>query len=388
MNKHFDDNSYWMSPEQRRRQSKRKRRKRVLIWTLCNIGLAAVAITVIFFFVLGRGKKPEKPGGANQPAKAEQEASQAPLADGQTDGQAGTVSDGEANNTQEEPGSTQGAQEEENENYETTQDTKRLGKKITSKYVILADIDNGTIVARKNETKRIVPASMTKVLTLLVAVEQIENSNTKNFDEKFKITDDIIDYCYTNECSSAGFEKKEKVTVKDLLYGTVLPSGADAALGLAEYVAGSQDAFVELMNEKLDELGLSETAHFTNCVGIYNEDHYCTVSDMAVMMEAAVANDMCQEILSARTYNTSKTKQHPKGILLSNWFLRRIEDKDAGGEVLCGKTGYVAQSGNCAVSYGKGKNGENYICVTANTVSGWSCIYDHVKLYKRFFSKP
>ncbi len=174
------------------------------------------------------------------------------------------------------------------------------------------------------------------------------------------------------------------MTIRDLLYGAILPSGADAALSLAVCVSGSQEAFVEKMNGKLEELGLSGTAHFTNCVGIYEEDHYCTVYDMAVIMNAAIDNEVCREVLSAHTYTTSGTDQHPDGILLSNWFLRRIEDKDTGGEVLCGKTGYVDQSGNCAVSYGKGENGGSYICVTANAFNKWKCIYDHAALYRRF----
>ena len=73
----------------------------------------------------------------------------------------------------------------------------------------------------------------------------------------------------------------ETVPVRELFYGTILSSGADAALGLATYVAGSQEAFVALMNEKLEELGIADTAHFTNCVGLYDEAHKCTVSDMA-----------------------------------------------------------------------------------------------------------
>lgn len=223
---------------------------------------------------------------------------------------------------------------------------------------------------------------MTKVLTLLTAVDKL--GDTIDLDDKFKITVEITDYCYLNECSVAGFDRDEKVTVRDLLYGTILPSGADASLGLAEYTAGSQEAFVELMNEKLEELGLSDTAHFTNCTGIYDEDHYCTLFDLAVIMKAAVQNDLCREVLSARTYTTSKTKQHPDGILISNWFLRRIEDKDTGGEVACAKTGYVQEAGNCAVSYGVDKKDREYICVTADAPGTWKCIYDHVKLYKRF----
>lgn len=116
--------------------------------------------------------------------------------------------------------------------------------------------------------------------------------------------------------------------MRDLFYGTILPSGADAAVGLAMYVSGSQEAFVELMNEKLSELGLAGSAHMTNCVGIYDEEHYCTVYDMAMILEAALDNPLCREVLSAHTYNTSATAQHPEGLLLSNWFLRRIEDKD------------------------------------------------------------
>ena len=132
-------------------------------------------------------------------------------------------------------------------------------------------------------------------------------------DDRFEITRDITDYSYTNKCSSMGFEVGEKVTVRDLFYGTVLPSGADAALGLAVYVAGSQDDFVALMNQKLEELGLSESSHFTNCVGLYDENHYSTVYDMAVILKAACDNSFCREVLSAHTYTSSATEQHPGG---------------------------------------------------------------------------
>ena len=172
--------------------------------------------------------------------------------------------------------------------------------------------------------------------------------------------------------------------MEDLFYGTVLCSGGDAALGLATYVAGSQEAFVDMMNEKLKELGLSDTAHFTNCVGLYDENHYCTVYDIAMILEAAIDHPQCREVLSTKKYTTSSTPEHPEGIQISNWFLRRIEDKDTGGDVICGKTGFVAQSGSCAVSYGMDESGKEYICATVNAHSGWRCIYDHVELYKRF----
>ena len=181
-----------------------------------------------------------------------------------------------------------------------------------------------------------------------------------------------------------GFALDEVVPVRELLYGTILPSGADAALALAKYVAGSQEAFVTLMNEKLEELGLSDTAHFTNCVGLYDEAHACTVTDMALILKAAMENDLCREVLSAHTYETAPTTQHPEGQVLSNWFLRRIEDKDQDLSVraVAAKTGYVVQSGNCAASYAESADGHGYLCVTANAYSAWRAIYDHVELYK------
>lgn len=260
-----------------------------------------------------------------------------------------------------------------------TEDTVQLGGEIVSENVVLIDLETDSIVARKAEKERISPASMTKVLTVLVAAEHVTN-----LDDTFTITIDITDYSYVNDCSNVGFARDETVTVRDLFYGTILPSGADAAVGLATYVAGSHEEFVKLMNEKLDELGLSDTAHFTNCVGIYDEDHYCTVYDMAVIMKAAMDNELCREVMSAHTYTTSATTEHPEGITISNWFLRRIEDKDSGGEVLCGKTGYVVQSGNCAASYGISRSGKGYVCVTAHATSGWKCIYDHADIYRTY----
>lgn len=254
-------------------------------------------------------------------------------------------------------------------------------EEVVSTNAILVDAGTDTIVASKGANERICPASMTKVLTVLVAAEQIKEAD---LDNAFTMTTSITDYAYVNDCSSVGFLDGEKVTVRDLFYGTVLASGADAAVGLATYIAGSPEAFVDMMNEKLVQMGLSDSAHFTNCVGLYDEEHYCTVYDMAVMMKAAMENELCREFLSAHTYTTTSTAEHPDGIDISNWFLRRVEDKDTGGEVLGAKTGYVVQSKNCAVSYGVFGEGAAYICVTAGSTSSWRCIYDHVEIYNRY----
>lgn len=245
-----------------------------------------------------------------------------------------------------------------------------------SEYAILIDASTGTIVGEKNAFSHMNPASMTKILTVLVAAEQIED-----LDAEITISQEAVDYSFSNDCSNVGFEVGETVKVRDLFYGTILSSGADAAYELAECAAGSQEAFVDLMNQKLEELGLSDSAHVTNCVGIYDENHYCTVYDMAMILKAAVENDWCREVLSAHVYEIPASEIHPEGLILSNWFLRRIEDKDTGGEVLCAKTGYVDESGNCCASYQIAEDGTPYLCVTGCANSSWRCINDQVTIY-------
>lgn len=273
----------------------------------------------------------------------------------------------------------QAAKEQKVYTAQATDATTSVDDEVQSTNGIFIDLATGNILFDRDAHTRINPASMTKVLTVLVAAEHVTD-----WSDTFEITPEITNYSYVHDCSAVGFSNNEVVTVEDLFYGTVLCSGGDAALGLATYVAGSQEAFVDMMNEKLKELGLSDTAHFTNCVGLYDENHYCTVYDIAMILEAAIDNPQCREVLSTKKYTTSSTPEHPEGIQISNWFLRRIEDKDTGGEVICGKTGFVAQSGSCAVSYGKDAAGNEYICATVNAHSGWRCIYDHVELYKRF----
>ena len=366
-----------MRREQRRREIRRRKKQQQLFQRMIAAGTFAVILTVLLIIAAGRVGKEE---AGQKESSREDMAQESPAAEKQK-GRPETEADKEQEDAEEEPESGSDAAETEKGPYrfQETEDTIQPGEEIVSTNAILVDVEKKTILAGRNEKERTVPASMTKVLTLLVAVENIED-----LDETYTVRADAAEYALAHDCSSAGFEKEETVTIRDLLYGAILPSGADAALSLAVCVSGSQEAFVEKMNGKLEELGLSGTAHFTNCVGIYEEDHYCTVYDMAVIMNAAIDNEVCREVLSAHTYTTSGTDQHPDGILLSNWFLRRIEDKDTGGEVLCGKTGYVDQSGNCAVSYGKGENGGSYICVTANAFNKWKCIYDHAALYRRF----
>ena len=369
-----EDREYLARREKRRQrrleEKKRRQKKLKIMKAILGIGIIGVVLIGISIFlgsILKVDDKNQHSSQNNQTQIVEEENTQDVVED-----------DNNQNNLEntETTVVTQPIQFTESANVkEITSET------IESSYAILVDVDTNTIIGKKNAYDRMIPASMTKVLTALVAAEAISE---KDLDDTFTMTLDITDYSYINDCSNVGFLDGEVVTVRDLFYGTILASGGDAAVGLAVYIAGSHDAFVERMNQKLEVLGISDTAHFTNCVGIYDENLYCTAYDMAVIMKAAMENELCREVLNARTYTTSFTTEHPEGIIISNWFMRRIEDKDTGGEVVGGKTGYVVQSGSCAVSYQEHANGSSHICVTANSTSSWRCIYDHVEIYNTY----
>lgn len=342
---------------------------------------------------------------------------------------------------------------------EQTQTIPEEDENMTSEYAILVNLDNGEVVAQKNAQTRMYPASMTKILTLLTAAEQIQNPNGS-----FTIDQSITDYVFSHGCSAVNWGLNETVSVSDLMHGTIMPSGADAALALSlyavqsrqhpesiqdftAYAGGSQaeagsvrsggseasgeitasgenaasgknttsgentasgenmtssenassrvpfqkvtdtdemKTFVSLMNEKVKELGLSNDTHFTNVIGVYDDENYCTAQSMAMIMKAAMENKICRDVMSAHRYQTQPTPEHPDGLDLSNLFLRRIEDKEMPGEVICAKTGFVNESGSCAASYFISNTGRHYICVTGNAHSSWRCIYDHVTIYNRY----
>lgn len=247
-----------------------------------------------------------------------------------------------------------------------------------SEYGIVIRVDDGKVLASKDGFVKMFPASMTKLMTVLTARQYISEAQ---LDESIAVSQLAIDYDYLHKCSSAGFDAKEVVTVRDLFYGTILPSGGDAAYMLALYVAGSHEAFVDMMNENCKALGISETSHFANCVGIYDDENYSTCNDIAVILAAAMDDPILAEILGTRRYTTSLTEEHPEGLDLSNWFLRRIEDKDTGGYVAGAKTGFVNESGSCGASFMQGDDGHTYICVSGKAWSSWRCIYDHVAAY-------
>ena len=257
--------------------------------------------------------------------------------------------------------------------------TQVLDLQLYSERAILIDADTNTVIAEKNPDDRIFPASMTKVMTALVACEQIEN-----WDDTFTMTQAIIDPLYLADASLAGFVDGEKVPLLDLVYGAILPSGAEATEALSIYVAGSEEAYAELMNEKAAALGLTDT-HFVDASGLHDEQHYTTLRDMAIILQAAMDNEICREILSTTYYTCQPTEQHPDGLKIFNKFLSRVEYQDLkGGEIQGAKTGYTAQAMNCCASFGVSPKGRNLICVTSKAWTGDFCIDDHVALYSQY----
>lgn len=356
------------------RQEKRRKR-RIRVYSLLGAGAAVILVAGVGIAgLIGRGKErksQETSAVSGQMNEEGQTLAEELMTEPETEPETEPVTEPAA-----EP-----AAEKKQYSAKTTAETKTMNGEVFSNYGIFIDLETDTVLAERNSSAVINPASMTKILTILTAAEAL---GEERLDEAVTVSKEATEYSFVNECSNAGFEAGETVTVRDLFYGTILPSGGEAAAELAVFTSGSMEEFVSQMNRKAEELGLSDTAHFTNCAGLYDENHHCTVYDMAMILEAALDNPFCREVLSARTYTTSPTTEHPEGLLLSNWFLRRIEDKDTGGEVLSAKTGYVVQSGSCAASYGKSHSGKEFICVTADATSSWRCIYDHVALYQQF----
>lgn len=230
---------------------------------------------------------------------------------------------------------------------------------LKSPYAILIRLDDHTILMEKNSEERIYMASLTKMMTAIVAIE-----NLPNLQEKIRLSETMFQDLYKQDASMAGFQPGEKVWAIDLLYGAMLPSGAECCIGLAEKVGGSEKKFVKMMNQKAEELGMYNT-HFTNATGLHNENHYSTVKDMAVLLSYALKNDVFREIFTSAYYSTQPTNKHPDGITFYSTMFDKLGDSSVDyGEILGGKTGYTQEAGLCLASLAK-KGKYEYILVTA-----------------------
>jgi len=230
---------------------------------------------------------------------------------------------------------------------------------INSSNALLIDLESEKILFDKNSTKSMYPASMTKIMTAITVLENVEDLN-----EKVILNKEMFNSLYYENASMAGFLPGEDVSVIDLLYGLMLPSGGECAVGLAEYVSDSESDFADLMNKKAQEIGMSNS-HFTNTTGLHDENHYTTAKDMATLLKYALKNDMFYKIFTSNRHSSSSTNKHDGGITYYSTLFSRIENSNfKGGSILGGKTGYTPEAGQCLASLAI-KEGKYYILVTA-----------------------
>jgi D-alanyl-D-alanine carboxypeptidase len=228
---------------------------------------------------------------------------------------------------------------------------------VESDAAILMDARTGNILYGKNIDEQYYPASITKVLTALIACEQGNMS-------------DMITYSYNAiysvpwDGTTVGFSQGEQVSLLDSLYGMMLASGNEAALGIAEYLGGSEEAFEDMMNERAAEAG-AINSHFVNANGLHDDDHYTTAYDMAMILRAAVQNDLFLQIASAYSHTIEPTNMNEDGYYIGPTRVHRMLNPNSeyyNAYVLAGKTGYTSKAGNTLVTYAKQGDTE-LICV-------------------------
>ncbi len=223
---------------------------------------------------------------------------------------------------------------------------------------MLTRLNDTTIFLEKNSAEKLYPASLTKIMTAIVAIE-----NLSNLQEEIRFTHYTFSELYTANASMAGFQPNESVRAIDLLYGVMLPSGAEACIGLADHIAGSEQSFVKMMNQKAADLGMSHS-HFVNTTGLHDENHYTTVEDLTTLLKYALENDIFREIFTAPRHSTQPTNTHDGITFYSTMFEKLSNPTIAGGEILGGKTGYTGEAGLSLASLAKVGNQE-YILISA-----------------------
>ncbi len=234
--------------------------------------------------------------------------------------------------------------------------------KIYSGNIIMVDRSTGKAVCEYGADTKIFPASMTKLMTVIVACELIEDMN-----DTFTFTNELL-YTIESGATQAYFIAGNPVPMKDLIYGVILPSGADACLGLAVSLAGSEESFVDLMNQKAAELGCTGT-HFMNVSGLHHEEHYSTVRDIATIMAYAMENPFLRKVISARSYKTIAPVDRADGTLYCNWLSGSSAYSSANATMFGAKSGYTEKAGRCLASISRTADGKEYIIVSAGAFS-------------------
>lgn len=224
---------------------------------------------------------------------------------------------------------------------------------------VLASLDTGELLYQKNENERLYPASLTKVMTAVVVLD-----NCQNLDEIVTASEQAINILLGTDSSTMGLVPGEQLSVLNLLYTLLVHSANDAANILAERFGGNIAGFVTLMNEKAADLGMNNT-HFVNAHGLHDSNHYTTPYDMYLLTLYALQNETFVKIVETVRYTLPATNKSEKRILATTNFLQDANSvtpeyfyKYAGGV----KTGYTDEAGRCLISTAT-KNGETYICV-------------------------
>lgn len=251
---------------------------------------------------------------------------------------------------------------------------------VNSSHVVLMSANGGKVIGEINGEEQIYPASLTKIMTVIVAIEELDG-----LEEKIMLDADIFPELYAGDATQAGFQAGEAVRAIDLLYGAILPSGAECCIGLADAIAGSEDAFVELMNKKAQKIGMENT-HFCDTTGLHDPNHYSTAYDMAVLLKYAIRNDTFREIIETPRHSTGVTNIHPDGITYYSTMFKNLNDPTVTeGKILGGKTGYTNEAGLCLASFAE-IGGREYILVTAGAPGNTGeplHVQDAVTIYNR-----
>lgn len=243
--------------------------------------------------------------------------------------------------------------------------------------VYMVETTTGVVLNANEEKTKRYPASTTKILTALVALENCSLSEMVTFSDNAVNLED--------GASSIGAVAGEQMSMKDCLYGLLLPSGNDCAIAIAEHVSGSVSAFADLMNERARELGCSDS-HFVNPHGLFDPDHYTTAYDMFLISQAAFNNSAFCEIVSHVTYTANPTNMYPGSrVFETTDYLIDSGSSYYNEYVVGGKTGYLVESGRCLVSMAR-KDGMNIITIVMYCPNYNGVFFDTLDLLNYAFS--
>ncbi len=234
---------------------------------------------------------------------------------------------------------------------------------IYSDYIMMVDLKTGKVVCQHNPDATIYPASMTKVMTAIVARDLIDDMN-----DTFTLTAEIVNPLVNEGASMAGFKVGHPITMTDLIYGTLLPSGADATAALSIALCGSEAEFVKEMNKKAAEIGCTKT-NFTNASGLHDKNHYSTVRDMATIMAYAMNDPFLREVMSAESYKPEAPLNNNATLLKSTWKGLQGSYTSDKAEMIAAKTGWTPEAGNCLASLSVTENGGEYVIISAKATT-------------------